>query len=176
MIVVSNYSLVISVSQATLHPRTFSNPRNGKIGLPLTQNSVKYSDGVCNPCGRKIRNLGQLYQFVKKAATATSSTPVKRSKITLDTPEKASLQWRKSPGSRKSLAFAGKNIQNTSPCLERENEMLSKLNVENLPSDGVKILYLNQSGNVTVRILEILKLKRVKNIAARNGEKFQMVS
>ena len=42
---------------------------------------------------------------------------------------------------RKSLAFAGENIENTSTAsLEWENKMLSKLNVENPPSDGVKIL------------------------------------
>ena len=159
-----------------------------QVGLPLTQDSAKYSDRVCNPCGRKIRNLGQLYQFVKKAATATTSTPVKTSKRTLDTPEKASPPWRKSKSvrinspvgkthfrdvspakSRKSLAFAGENIENTSSLsLERENEMLSKLNVENLPSDGVKILYLNQSGNVTVRIPRDSQTKTlVKNIAAK---------
>ena len=46
--------------------------------------------------------------------------------------------------------------------------MLSKLNVENLPSDGVKILYLNQSGNVTVRIPRDSQTKTlVKNIAAK---------
>ena len=159
-----------------------------QVGLPLTQDSAKYSDRVCNPCGRKIRNLGQLYQLVKKAATATTSTPVKTNKRTLDTPEKASPPWRKSksvrinspvgkthfrdvsPGkSRKSLTFAGENIENTSSLsLERENEMLSKLNVENLPSDGVKILYLNPSGNVTVRIPRDSQNKTlVKNIAAK---------
>ena len=159
-----------------------------QVGLPLTQDSSKYSDRVCNPCGRKIRNLGQLYQFVKKAATVATSTPVKTSKRTLDTPEKASPPWRKSKSvrinspagktpfrevspakSRKSLAFASENIENTSIApLERENEMLSKLNVEDLPSDGVKLLYLNPSGNVTVRIPRDSQTKiLVKNIAAK---------
>ena len=46
--------------------------------------------------------------------------------------------------------------------------MLSKLNVEDLPSDGVKILYLNPSGNVTVRIPRDSQTKiLVKNIAAK---------
>ena len=46
--------------------------------------------------------------------------------------------------------------------------MLSKLNVEGLPSDGVKILYLNPSGNVTVRIPRDSQTKiLVKNIAAK---------
>ena len=38
-----------------------------QVGLPLIQDSAKYSDPVCNPCGHKIQNLGHLYQFVKKA-------------------------------------------------------------------------------------------------------------
>ena len=159
-----------------------------QVGLPLTQESSKYSDRICNPCGRKIRNLGQLYQFVKRAAIATTSTPVKTSKRTLNTPEKASPPWRKSKSvritspvgktpfrevspakSRKSLAFAGENRENTSSAsLEGENDMLCKLNVENLPSDGVKILYVNESGNVIVRIPRDSQTKTlVKNIAAK---------
>ena len=59
------------------------------------QDSSRFSDRVCNPCGRKIRNLGQLYHFVK-SATTTTSTPVKTSKRNLDTPDKASPPWRKS--------------------------------------------------------------------------------
>ena len=54
---------------------------------------------VCNPCGRKIRNLGQLYHFVK-SATTTTSTPVKTSKRNLDMPDKASPPWRKSKSVR----------------------------------------------------------------------------
>ena len=71
-----------------------------QVGLRLTQDSAKYTYRVCNPCGRIIRNLGQLYQFVKKVACATTSTPVKASKRALDTPEKASLSWRKSKSVR----------------------------------------------------------------------------
>ena len=67
-----------------------------QVGLSLTQDSAKYSDRVCNPCGHKVRNLGQLYQFVKKAAIATISTPVKMSKRTLDMLEKDSPPWWKS--------------------------------------------------------------------------------
>ena len=32
-----------------------------QVGFPLVQDSSRFSDRVCNPCGRKIRNLGQLY-------------------------------------------------------------------------------------------------------------------
>ena len=41
--------------------------------------STQYSDRVCNACGRKIRNLGQLYQFIKAAITYTASLPRRRS-------------------------------------------------------------------------------------------------
>ena len=58
-----------------------------EVGLPLVQDSRQYSDRVCNPCGRKIRNLGQLYQLIRPAITSTESTPVKSSKRTLDTPQ-----------------------------------------------------------------------------------------
>ena len=66
-----------------------------QVGFSLVQDSSRFSDRVCNPCGRKIRNLGQLYHFVKNA-TAMKSTPVKTSKRNLDTPDKASPPWRKS--------------------------------------------------------------------------------
>ena len=32
-----------------------------QVGFSLVQDSSRFSDRVCNPCGRKIRNLGQLY-------------------------------------------------------------------------------------------------------------------
>ena len=32
---------------------------------------MQYSDRVCNPCGRKIHNLDQFYQFIKAAITST---------------------------------------------------------------------------------------------------------
>ena len=68
-----------------------------QVGLELTQDSQVFSDRVCNPCGHKIRNLGQLYQFVKTGTSKTASTPSESSgKRDLDTPEKASPSWRKS--------------------------------------------------------------------------------
>ena len=140
-----------------------------QVGLPLVKDSLRFSDRVCNPCGRKIRNLGQLYEFVKAANTSLTGTPIQRSKRTLATPEKASPSWRKSKSvrvnspaamkpareaspakSRKSLAFSGE-ISALSTSLQRHDEMLSRLNVDNLPNDGVKIVYLNPSENVTVR-------------------------
>ena len=63
-----------------------------EVGLPFVH-SMQYSDPVCNPCGWKIRNLGQLYQFIK--ATSKASTPV-----ILDTSDKGSPPWRKSKSLR----------------------------------------------------------------------------
>ena len=49
--------------------------------------------------------------------------------------------------SLKSLAFSGETSA-LSTSLQRHDEILSRLNVDNLPNDGVKIVYLNPSGNV----------------------------
>ena len=133
-----------------------------QVGLPFVQDSLRFPDRVCNPCGRKIHNLGQLYEFVKAANTSLTDTPIQRNKRTLATPEKASPSWRKSKSVRvnspaakkpareaspakslKSLAFSGETTS-----LQRHDEILSRLNVDNLPNDGVKIVYLNPSGNV----------------------------
>ena len=63
-----------------------------EVALPLVEDSMQYSDRVCNPCGRKIR----------KWASCTSSlnlqlhprqVPVKSSIRTVDTPDKASPAW-----------------------------------------------------------------------------------
>ena len=70
-----------------------------QLGFSLVQDSSRFLDRVCNPCGRKIRKLDQLYYFVKNATT-TTSTPVKTSKRNLDTPDKASPPWRKSKSVR----------------------------------------------------------------------------
>ena len=40
-----------------------------QVGLELIQDSQVFSDRVCNLCGRKIRNLGQLNRFVKAGAS-----------------------------------------------------------------------------------------------------------
>ena len=53
--------------------------------------------------------------------------------------------------SKKSLAF--ENAVNTSfTLLVQEGEMLSHMNVEELPNASVKIVFMNPCGNVTVRI------------------------
>ena len=113
-----------------------------QVGFSLVQDSSRSSNRVCNPCGRRTRNLGQWYHFVENA-TVTTSYPVKTSKGNLDTPDKASPPWRKSKSvrvhspigrtplrdvpllmrSKKSLTF--ENAVNTSSAmLLQESEML----------------------------------------------------
>ena len=95
-------------SKAILLQKICSGHQNERIALRLCQpkfvkkldclfffHFMQYSYRVCNPCGRKIRNLGQFYQFIKTANTSTARTPVKSSKHTLDTSDKASPAWRK---------------------------------------------------------------------------------
>ena len=65
-----------------------------QVGFSLVQDSSRFFDRVCNPCGRNIRKLGQLNHFAKNA-TKTTSTPMKTSKRNLYTPDKASPPWRK---------------------------------------------------------------------------------
>ena len=54
-----------------------------KVGVEVVK-CEKYSSRVCNPCARKIRNLGSLYSFVQESiqgkiskSTPTKATPVK---------------------------------------------------------------------------------------------------
>ena len=97
-------------SKAILLQKICSGHQNERIPLRLCQpkfvkkldcrfffffHFMQYSYRVCNPCCRKIRNLGQFYQFIKTANTSTARTPVKSSKHTLDTSDKASPAWRK---------------------------------------------------------------------------------
>ena len=66
------------------------------VRLVLLQDPAIYSDRVCNPCGRKSRSLGQLFEFVKAGTTPTLNSVSKSTKRTLATSEKASPSWRKS--------------------------------------------------------------------------------
>ena len=112
----------------------------------------------------------KFYHFVKNATTMTS-TPVETSKRNLESPDKANPPWKKSKAvrvrspigrtplkevpplmrSKKSVTF--ENVVNTSSALLlQESEMLSHMNVKDLPNDGVKIVFMNPSGNETVRI------------------------
>lgn len=66
-----------------------------RVGLVLLQDPGVYSDRVCNPCGRKILSLGNLFEIVKAATSPTvSGTSIKSTKRALATPDKASPSWR----------------------------------------------------------------------------------
>ena len=156
-----------------------------QVGLVLLEDSQEYSYHVCNPCARKILTLGNLFEIVKTAMLST----VSGTKRSLATPEKASPSWRKakqvwvnSPEvetssrmrqpnkSHQSLAFTGESgSMSTLP--EKAEEMLRRLNVGDLPQTGfqVKVVYLNPSGNVIVRIPRDDPTKTlVKNLACEN--------
>lgn len=118
-------------------------------------NNTEQSDKVCNPCGRKIKNLGTLYNFVK--GSKVSKTPVKERKTegqkrTLQTPEKKSPSWKK----LSKLQCTSPNVSKTSRKslfkLERDLE-LSHLNIDDLPNEGlqVKVLLVNPKGENPTR-------------------------
>ena len=124
-----------------------------RVGLALLRDLAIYSDRVCNPCGRKIRSLGQLFEFVKAGTTPTLNSVSKSTKRTPATPEKAS------PSRRKSKVVMS------------WDEMQSNLNVDDLPQTGlqVKVVYMIPSGTVTTRIPRDEPTKiLVKNIACEN--------
>ena len=121
-----------------------------------------------------------------------ASTPVETSKRNLDSPDKANPPWKKSKAvrvrspigitplkevpplmrSKKSVAF--ENAVNTSSALLlQESEMLSHVNVEDLPNDGVKIVFMSPSGNETVRIPRDSPKKKHwwRTLLPNNGEK-----
>lgn len=135
-------------------------------GIEVVENPKLFSERVCNPCARKIRNLGTLYELVQSSIgseAATCKTPLKPeskniSKRLLETPP-GSSPCRKtvlvnSPisqkSSRKSLQFATtEQSKHQKDCVE------SKLNIDDLPTDGtlqVKVVILDSTGKVTSRI------------------------
>ena len=97
----------------------------------------KHSSRVCNPCARKIRNLGSLYSFVQESlqgkitefTAATSPKSTSANKRLLDTPEGKSpirksvrvlspaTKTNKGKSSRKSLEFVQERLQAS----EKEN-------------------------------------------------------
>ena len=124
-----------------------------RVGLVLLRDPAIYSDRVCNPCGPKIRSLGQLFEFVKAGTTPTLNYVSKSTKRTPATPEKASPSWRKSK------------------VVMSWDEMQSNLNVDDLPQTGlqVKVVYMIPSGTVATRIPRDEPTKiLVKNIACEN--------
>ena len=50
------------------------------VGVEVVKNSQLYSDRVCNPCARKIRNLGTLFELIRNtigSQSAVTQTPPK---------------------------------------------------------------------------------------------------
>ena len=106
-----NCSLKVKFGNSNISTDNLFNPskRKGCKGEILAQNFQragfevvkcdKHSIRVCNPCARKIRNLGSLYSFVQeslqgKITEFTAGTPLKSTpanKRSLDTPEGKSL-------------------------------------------------------------------------------------
>ena len=194
----SKFSSEISPSKATLHQKIFSNLRNGQSALELFW--AKLFIKLDFPWCKIVRDFQivfathvavrfKFYHFVKNATTMTS-TPVETSKRNLDSPDKANPPWKKSKAvrvrspigrtplkevpplmrSKKSVTF--ENAVNTSSALLlQESEMLSHMNVKDLPNDGVK--FVNPSGNETVRIPRYSTKKKHwwRTLLPNNGEK-----
>ncbi len=139
------------------------------VGLQVTK-SEGDSCRVCNPCARKIRNVGSLYSFIKESLqsstnTAAISTPVKTNpakKRLLSTPEGKSPARKsvrvlspninkenKGKSSRRTLAFDSNQAHKSS-----EDNLDQNLNIDCFPESGlqVKVVFQTESGNVLVRI------------------------
>ena len=43
------------------------------VGVEVVENSQLYSDRVCNPCARKIRNLGTLFELIRNTIGSQSA-------------------------------------------------------------------------------------------------------
>lgn len=133
-----------------------------RVGFVSLHDPATHSYRICNPCGRKTRSLGQLFEFVKVGTTPTVNSVSKSTKRTLATPEKASPSWRKSKlggvnsptaktlspqsagKSRKSLTFGGGSSPIPVSSTQKEDVRLTKLNVDDLPQTGlqVKVVYI----------------------------------
>lgn len=104
-----------------------------RTGIKLIQNNEQLSERCCNPCARKVRNLGQLHAFILKNTNGQCKTPEKPKsgkKQQLNTPNKSSLAWSKkkaacihspklrTPKSRKSLNMS----ENLDPASSKTNK------------------------------------------------------
>lgn len=140
-----------------------------EVGLTIAKNN-NCSERCCNPCARKIRNLGQLYSFVKSKVYVTTTPLKSQGKRPLETPDKSSPSWRRSKAAKvKSPSRqVRKSLSGQYSAAEKDVEYL---NIDDLPSDGlqVKVVLRNPNGNVVVRIPRDEDSKSlVKQIALRN--------
>lgn len=182
-----NCSFKVKFGNSNISTENLFNPskRKGCKGEILAQNlqragfqvvkCEKHSSRVCNPCARKIRNLGSLYSFVQeslqgKITEFTAATPPKSTstnKRLLDTPEGKSpirksvrvlspaTKTNKGKSSRKSLEFVQERLQASEKENKENNDNIDQyLNTDNLPEGGlqVKVVFKTESENVLVRI------------------------
>ena len=152
------------------------------VGIPLDR-SETYSHRVCNPCGRKIRNLGSLYALIHEETRKPEENPSREAE---NVPAKSKdvgkrLFCERTPdqhnrsssvksqrvksaekiiSSRKSLSF-GKDAESRKTCVQ--DEMSSKLNIDDLPAAEelqVKVVSLND-GKVKVHLPSHLTIKKL---------------
>ena len=130
------------------------------VGIEVVENSL-VSDRVCNPCARKIRNLGTLYKLIQSlmgAECKTQQQTTRPSKRLLDTPP-GSSPCRKnvrvnSPASQKPSRKSLHLPTTTDEAQQIRNSIDSKLNVDDLLTDGSEsILLLSEPGRVKSRAL-----------------------
>ena len=137
------------------------------VGVEVVENSQLYSDRVCNPCARKIRNLGTLFELIRNtigSQSAVTQTPPKLaenlSKRLLDTtPGRSPCRKTVRVNSPESVKASRKSLRFDAipqPSDQDKNDLLdSNLNIDNLtPGEElrVKVVIVNSSGNVTTRI------------------------
>ncbi len=145
------------------------------IGIRV-ENSVHSSQVVCNVCGRKIKNLCELFSFVsngfggkentfvvsenrkekRKSSTLTpeKSSPASRKSRRIDSPlTKAKRNGEQGNNVKKSLSFSSKENVNMSEKQLQDN-IISNLNIDDLnttDSAAVKVVIAYPNGRVVVK-------------------------
>ena len=136
--------------------------------MEVVENSQLYSDRVCNPCARKIRNLGTIFELIRNTIIGSQSAVTQTlpklaenlSKRLLDTtPGRSPCRKTVRVNSPESVKASRKSLRFDAipqPSDQDKNDLLdSNLNIDNLtPGEElrVKVVIVNSSGNVTTRI------------------------
>ena len=138
------------------------------VGCEVVGDNELFLDRVCNPCTRKIRNLGTLYEFVLSSigseAAACKTPPKQRinaSKRPLETPPgsspcRNSVRVNSAKASRKSLfpSTAQQSQQALNDCID------SNLNIDDLPTDvGLQVkvvIMVNKIDRPKTRLLRFV--------------------
>ena len=129
-----------------------------RVGIVLEQDDAKFSSRVCNPCARKVKNLGQIYAFFTESVSQSqgnTSTPVKNKRpLSSRTPDSATS----TPQNRRKVS----KVSESPACSRRslhfgkENDnSLRHFNTDDLRKGelGIKVLIQPASGgNPVVRI------------------------